>query len=188
MEDENKITEATENTEAVKAETAPAPAETPAPAPAAQPEAEEPQENKINKGKYVDYTDHDLQSEILKYEKKAARRTTMVAVALFVIAGVFIVAALFIVPPVLKTLEQVQTTLSEATELVNKAETTLDNLDNSLTGMTDMISDVDTVLSDNTEAMEDAITKISNIDVDGLNQSIEDLNKVVTSMGRLFGA
>ena len=179
MEEENKIVEATENT-AVEAKTEVAPA--------AAPVQEEPQENKIVNGKYSDYTDHDLQSEILKYEKKAARRTMMVAVALFVIAGIFLVAAIIIVPQVVKTLESVQTTLEQTTELVGKAETTLDNLDNSLNGMNDMIADVDTVLTDNTDAMEEAITKISNIDVDSLNQSIDDLNKVVSAMGRLFGA
>lgn len=181
MEEENKITEATENSAVeVKAEEAPVPV--------AEPVQEEPQENKIVNGKYSDYTDHDLQSEILKYEKKAARRTMMVAAALFVIAAIFLIAAIIIVPPVVKTLEAVQATLEQTTELVGKAETTLDNLDNSLSGMNDMINDVDTVLADNTEAMEEAITKISNIDVEGLNQSIDDLNKVVTSMGRLFGA
>ena len=181
MEEENKIVEATENTAVeAKAEEAPAPV--------AAPVQEEPQENKIVNGKYSDYTDHDLQSEILKYEKKAARRTMMVATALFVIAGIFLVAAIIIVPPVVRTLNQVQTTLEEATALVSKAETTLDNVDNSLTGMNDMIANVDTVLTDNTDAMEEAITKISNIDVDTLNQSIDDLNKVVSSMGRLFGA
>ena len=181
MEEENKIVEATENTAVeAKAEEVPAPA--------AAPVQEEPQENKIVNGKYSDYTDHDLQSEILKYEKKAARRTMMVATALFVIAGIFLVAAIIIVPPVVRTLNQVQTTLEEATALVSKAETTLDNVDNSLTGMNEMIANVDTVLTDNTDAMEEAITKISNIDVDGLNQSIDDLNKVVSSMGRLFGA
>ena len=79
-------------------------------------------------------------------------------------------------------------TLSEATSLVGKAEETLENLDESLEGMNTMISDVDGVLVDNTEAMEEAIAKIGNIDVDSLNQSIQDLNKVVSSMGRLFGA
>ena len=181
MEEENKIAEATKNT-AVEAKAEETPVS------AASPVQEEVQENKIVKGKYVDYSDHDLQSEILKYEKKAARRTMMVAVALFVIAGIFLVAAIIIVPQVVKTLESVQTTLEQTTELVGKAETTLDNLDNSLNGMNDMIADVDTVLTDNTDAMEEAITKISNIDVDSLNQSIDDLNKVVSAMGRLFGA
>jgi hypothetical protein len=183
MEDENKIAETTENTTAVAdpAQAAPAPATTPAP-------VEEVRTDKLSKGKYAEYSDHDLQYEILKYEKKAARRTMHVATALFAIAAVFVVAAIIIVPPVLRTLDQVQTTLEEATSLVSKAEDTLTNVDDSLNGMNAMISNVDGVLTDNTAAMEEAITKISNIDVDGLNSSIEDLNKVVSAMGRLFRA
>lgn len=182
MEDEKKITETAENTTVEKKETAPeVKAES-------TPVQEEPRTDKLNKGKYAEYSDHDLQTEILKYEKKAAKRTMLVAIALFAIAAVFVVAAIIILPPVVKTLEQVQTTLEEATNLVGKAEDTLENLDESLEGMNNMISDVDTVLVDNTEAMEEAIAKIGNIDVDGLNASIQDLNRVVSSMGRLFGA
>ena len=55
-----------------------------------------------------------------------------------------------------------------------------------------LTANVDSVLTDNTDAMSEAITKISNIDIDGLNQSIADLNKAVSALSRtvtgsLFG-
>ena len=93
------------------------------------------------------------------------------------IAIVFVVSAILVVPQVLNTLSQIQTTLTEATSLVGKAE-------DSLEVMNDMIGSVDKVLSDNTEAMEEAITKIGDIDVDGLNDSINDLREVTSALSK----
>lgn len=191
MEDEKMITEATaEVNDAVKEE-----AEVPAPVKeeAKEPVKEEDKEpvkeveketvkeaapvNKIKGGKYADYTEHDLLVELIKYEKRDAKRTGIVAVSMAAIAIVFVVSAILVVPQVLNTLSQIQTTLTEATSLVGKAE-------DSLEVMNDMIGSVDKVLSDNTEAMEEAITKIGDIDVDGLNDSINDLREVTSALSK----
>ena len=194
MEDEKMITEATsEVNDAVKEEAeVPAPVKEEAKEPVKEVEKEAVKEtvkeaapvNKIKGGKYADYTEHDLLVELIKYEKRDAKRTGIVAVSMAAIAIVFVVSAILVVPQVLNTLSQIQTTLSEATSLVGKAE-------DSLEVMNDMIGSVDKVLSDNTEAMEEAITKIGDIDVDGLNDSINDLREVTSALsktitGRLF--
>ena len=186
MEDEKMITEATsEVNDAVKEEAeVPAPVKEEAKEPVKEVEKEAAPVNKIKGGKYADYTEHDLLVELIKYEMRDAKRTGIVAVSMAAIAIVFVVSAILVVPQVLNTLSQIQTTLSEATSLVGKAE-------DSLEVMNDMIGSVDKVLSDNTEAMEEAITKIGDIDVDGLNDSINDLRVVTSALsktitGRLF--
>lgn len=191
MEDEKMITEATaEVNDAVKDEAeVPAPVKEEAKEPVKE-EAKEPVKeveketvkeaapvNKIKGGKYADYTEHDLLVELIKYEKRDAKRTGIVAVSMAAIAIVFVVSAILVVPQVLNTLSQIQTTLTEATSLVGKAE-------DSLEVMNDMIGSVDKVLSDNTEAMEEAITKIGDIDVDGLNDSINDLREVTSALSK----
>ncbi len=191
MEDEKMITEATaEVNDAVKEEAeVPAPVKEEAKEPVKE-EAKEPVKeveketvkeaapvNKIKGGKYADYTEHDLLVELIKYEKRDAKRTGIVAVSMAAIAIVFVVSAILVVPQVLNTLSQIQTTLTEATSLVGKAE-------DSLEVMNDMIGSVDKVLSDNTEAMEEAITKIGDIDVDGLNDSINDLREVTSALSK----
>ena len=138
-------------------------------------------ENKIKGGKYTDYTEHDLLTELVKLEKKTARRTGIVAVSMAAIALVFVVSAVIVVPQVMSTLTAAETTLENANDLMS-------GVNDSLDGMNKMISNVDTVLTDNTAAMEEAITKIGSIDVEGLNESIDDLNKAVEKMSKLFGA
>lgn len=183
MEDEKMITEATaEVNDAVKEEAeVPAPVKEEAKEPVKEVEKETVKEaapvNKIKGGKYADYTEHDLLVELIKYEKRDAKRTGIVAVSMAAIAIVFVVSAILVVPQVLNTLSQIQTTLTEATSLVGKAE-------DSLEVMNDMIGSVDKVLSDNTEAMEEAITKIADIDVDGLNDSINDLREVTSALSK----
>lgn len=187
MEDEKMITEAAaEVNDAVKEEAeVPAPVKEEAKEPVKEVEKETVKEtvkeaapvNKIKGGKYADYTEHDLLVELIKYEKRDAKRTGIVAVSMAAIAIVFVVSAILVVPQVLNTLSQIQTTLTEATSLVGKAE-------DSLEVMNDMIGSVDKVLSDNTEAMEEAITKIGDIDVDGLNDSINDLREVTSALSK----
>ena len=99
----------------------------------------------------------------------------MVAIAL-----VFAACAAIVVPEIVDTLNVAQTTMEEANSLIGQIDTSLDNVNN-------VISDVDTMIEDNTEALEEAISKIGDIDIDGLNESISDLNKVVSSLGKFFG-
>ena len=167
MEDEKMITEATaEVNDAVKEEAeVPAPVKEEAKEPVKEVEKETVKEaapvNKIKGGKYADYTEHDLLVELIKYEKRDAKRTGIVAVSMAAIAIVFVVSAILVVPQVLNTLAE-----------------------DSLEVMNDMIGSVDKVLSDNTEAMEEAITKIGDIDVDGLNDSINDLREVTSALSK----
>lgn len=184
MEENNNL----DMTPVTPAETTPAPAPAPAPAEAAAPISDNTKaavsavaENKIKKGKYTDYTEHDLLVELIAYQKKEAKRSGVIAIAMIAIALVFAACAAIIVPEVVDTLNAAQTTMQEANSLIGEIDTSLDNVNN-------VIGDVDTMLEDNTKALEEAITKISNIDVDGLNSSIQDLNKIVSAMGKLFGA
>lgn len=169
--------------------TAPAPEPAPASAPVATsaPVAEEAKaavaavaENKIKKGKYTEYTEHDLLVELITYQKKEAKRSGVIAFAMVAIALVFAACAAIVVPEIVDTLNVAQTTMEEANSLIGQIDTSLDNVNN-------VISDVDTMIEDNTEALEEAISKIGDIDIDGLNESISDLNKVVSSLGKFFG-
>ena len=94
MEDDNKIIEETEN-KALEAETPkaePEKAAEPVKEPVKEPVREEPV-NKIKGGKYADYTDHDLLTELVKLEKKTAKRTGIVAFSMVVIAAVVLASA-----------------------------------------------------------------------------------------------
>ena len=165
MEDDNKIIEETENKAlAAEAEKVSEPVKEPV----KETVKEEPV-NKIKSGKYADSTDHDLLVELVKLEKKTSKRTGIVAFSMVVIAAVVLASAVLIVPKVVTTLTAAETTLEHATNLMGE-------VNNSLDGMNKMISNVDTVLTDNTEAMSEAIKKISDIDIEGLNDSIKKLN------------
>ena len=175
MENENKTVEELEN-KALEAETAKTES---APEKTSEPVKSAPA-NKITGGRYADYTDHDLLTELVKLEKKTSKRTGIVAFSMIVIAAVGLASAILIVPKVITTLTAAETTLEQATSLMGE-------VNNSLEGMNKMISNVDTVLTDNTEAMSEAIQKISDIDIEGLNDSIKKLNEAVDALNKAVG-
>ena len=151
------------------------------PAPAAEKPAEtKPEPVKEAPAKAAGPSEQELLKELVKLQKKTAKRTGVVAFSMIVIAAVVLASAVLIVPKVLTTLTAAETTLEEATNLMGE-------VNNSLDGMNKMISNVDTVLTDNTEAMSEAIQKISDIDIDGLNESIKKLNDAVDKLNKAVG-
>ena len=178
MEDDKKITEVTENNalEPATAKTEPAPAA--APVEAAPGPVKDASDKKGKAGKADGPTETELLAEMVKLQKKTAKRTGVVAFSMIVIAAVVLASAVLIVPKVMTTLMAAETTLEQATTLMGDVK-------NSLDGMNKMISNVDTVLTDNTEAMSDAIKKIGDIDIDGLNDSIKKLNGAVDSLNKI---
>ena len=178
MEDDKKITEVTENNalEPATAKTEPAPAA--APFEAAPGPVKDASDKKGKAGKTDGPTETELLAEMVKLQKKTAKRTGVVAFSMIVIAAVVLASAVLIVPKVMTTLMAAETTLEQATTLMGDVK-------NSLDGMNKMISNVDTVLTDNTEAMSDAIKKIGDIDIDGLNDSIKKLNGAVDSLDKI---
>ena len=179
MEDDKKIAEETENKalEAVDAKTEPAPVQEKPAEPAPGPVNDAP-DKAVKAGKAGGPTETELLSELVKLQKKTAKRTGVVAFSMIVIAAVVLASAVLIVPKVMTTLMAAETTLEQATTLMGDVK-------NSLDGMNKMISNVDTVLTDNTEAMSDAIKKIGDIDIDGLNDSIKKLNGAVDGLNKI---
>lgn len=179
MEDDKKIAEETENKalEAADTKTESAPVQEKPAEPAPGPVNDAP-DKVVKAGKAGGPTETELLSELVKLQKKTAKRTGVVAFSMIVIAAVVLASAVLIVPKVMTTLMAAETTLEQATTLMGDVK-------NSLDGMNKMISNVDTVLTDNTEAMSDAIKKIGDIDIDGLNDSIKKLNGAVDGLNKI---
>ena len=178
MEDDKKITEVTENNDLEPATAKTEPAPVAAPVETAPGPVKDASDKTGKAGKADGPTETELLAEMVKLQKKTAKRTGVVAFSMIVIAAVVLASAVLIVPKVMTTLMAAETTLEQATTLMGDVK-------NSLDGMNKMISNVDTVLTDNTEAMSDAIKKIGDIDIDGLNDSIKKLNGAIDSLNKI---
>ena len=125
-------------------------------------------------------------------QSSAARWRKLSAQAVLICAAIVALAVAVLIPRAVKTLRGIDA----ATEELNSVAATLNQVD--FVGMSESISELteqgkdtlSTALGDveaSLDSMQTALDNISNLDVDGLNQSIADLSAIVDPMARLFG-
>ena len=107
--------------------------------------------------------------------------------ALFML-GIFLVAmftAITLVPQATKVLVNAEKTLEEADVAVqelNKTATQLAKID-----FEGLVSDTQQLVNDSSLGIAQAIGTLDDIDIEGLNEAISDLEAVVSPLARLFG-
>lgn len=104
-------------------------------------------------------------------------------ISAFGIIGVCMVAlvtAIILVPKISETLANVD----EATAQV---ETTVDGINSMTAELKDASTNVNKLLGENSEAMAEALKKVSEIDYEGLNKAIKDLQDAVGPLASFLG-
>ena len=82
---------------------------------------------------------------------------------------------------------RVSTTLSHINSVAQKAEKSLENVDTMTTSVSTSAGNFDKLLNDNGEKLTSSIKSISEIDFEGLNKAISDLESAVGPIAKLFG-
>lgn len=121
----------------------------------------------------------DMMKRLLEQTQEQLFYTRILAGAFFALFLVVFISAMILVPKVYGVLGQVD-------HLVETADTTLESADDALeeiSGMSSQITGVSTQLNEfiskNAQTLSDAATDISEIDFEGLNQAIQDLQDAV---------
>ena len=118
-------------------------------------------------------------AEMLKVDKKHLfwqRLSAMAVVATFLVV---LVVAMILVPQVLATLDNIN-------RVAKDAESAVANVDTMVLEMTDASKNLNQLVGDNSEALNEAITNMANVDYDGLNKAIKDLQDTVGPMANFF--
>lgn len=130
---------------------------------------------------------HKIEEENAGQEKYARLQFIMSAAgALCAVAALLLAfwCAVTVVPKAVTTLNQVNTVLAQAeTELTGLQEIT-DQLGEALP---EMIDNTNKLVVGAQNELGDAAAKLNNIDIDGLNKAIGDLQAVVKPLAKLFG-
>lgn len=139
------------------------------------------------KRKIEDMTDHELLVLMAKKSAATARDQKLTMIACAALGVIFAVALVILVPKAIITLNQVNDLTDQANEslaevdgLVSTADTTLQDIDT-------MVNNANGIVLDNSENITAAVEKLSNIDFEGLNESIEDLHAIIEPIAKLFG-
>lgn len=118
-------------------------------------------------------------AEMLKVDKKHLFWQRLSALAVVATFLVVLVVAMILVPQVLATLDNIN-------RVAKDAESAVANVDTMVLEMTDASKNLNQLVGDNSEALNEAITNMANVDYDGLNKAVKDLQDTVGPMASFF--
>ncbi len=130
--------------------------------------------------KLENMTDTELLIEIAKGQRKEAKSGRISAIATVALAVAFVITLSVFLPVAVNTLNKVNATLAEAENVAVAAQKSLDEIDG-------MVQNFNGVIVDNTDSVNTALSKVSEIDVNSLNRSIQELADILDPLARLFG-
>lgn len=125
-------------------------------------------------------TEQELLKKMLFY---ARIRTAVV----LVVAILLVLCGILIVPKAIGTINQANQIMEQATETISLANTAIESVTTMSQSITDMGTSMDTFITDNGESVEAVMTKLEEIDFEGLNTAIKDLGDVVEPLAKFFG-
>lgn len=124
------------------------------------------------------------EQELLKKMLFYARIRTAAAL---VVALLLILCSILIVPKAIGTINRANQIMEQATETISLADTAIESVTTMSQSITDMGTNMDTFITDNGESVEAVMTKLEEIDFEGLNTAIKDLGDVVEPLAKFFG-
>jgi methyl-accepting chemotaxis protein len=105
------------------------------------------------------------------------------------IAGILLVAiivAVVMVPKVNKTVDHVNEAIAQVNTVANKAEKSLENVDVMVEGIIKATDNMNSLVEENAEEITQATKSMSEIDFEGLNKAISDLQTAVAPLVTFF--
>ena len=120
--------------------------------------------------------EQDKMLELLEDMKKSGQKNLMYQRISTVLMLVFVLAVLALVPTAFSTLNSAKTALDHMDEAITEMETALASVE-------DLADDAETAIT----SAETALGKVSEIDIETLNEAITDLSDVVETMSEFFG-
>jgi hypothetical protein len=121
-------------------------------------------------------TGHD---EMLRVDKKHLFWQRLSAFAMMAMFLTVFVAALMLIPQVIATLNTVNRVAVEVEEAIVDVNTMVDE-------MTVASTNLNKLVDENAEGLTEAVTNLSNVDFEGLNKAIQDLQDAIGPMATLF--
>ena len=130
-----------------------------------------------------------IQNEKEDYLKKlyenSEKELKLKKITTFSLVGIFVViqiSALVLVPSAKRTINEIHSVAQKAGDTVEKANGTIDDISGMATKLQESADNMNGFINDNSETVTDSLKKISEIDFEGLNKGIKDLQDAVGPM------
>lgn len=128
----------------------------------------------------------DTMEQLLKQTQEQLFYTRILAGAFFALFLVVFISAVILVPRVYVTLGQVDALMEEAGDTLEAANGALEEVSEMSSQITGVSTQLEEFITENAQTLSDAATQISEIDFEGLNHAIQDLQDAVGPFANLM--
>lgn len=128
----------------------------------------------------------DTMEQLLKQTQEQLFYTRILAGAFFALFLVVFISAVILVPRVYVTLGQVDALMEEAGDTLEAANDALEEVSEMSSQITGVSTQLEEFITENAQTLSDAATQISEIDFEGLNHAIQDLQDAVGPFANLM--
>lgn len=131
-------------------------------------------------------TEKELMTELVNNSRKQlfyARIRTFAALTGAVAVIFFLIS---MAPGLLKTVNQANEVMAQASETIVLANTAIESITEMSSAITDMGENMDTFITENAESVAKVMEKIESVDFEGLNKAIKDLGTVIEPLAKFF--
>ncbi len=143
-------------------------------------------DSSIMENKKIETAENDVMKTLLEKTQKQLFYTKILAGAAGGMFLILLIAALLVVPKAVSALTQAEAVMADAQGLLETADTAISNISAMSDEVTQVSKSLNGFVTDNAQTLTDAATDISNIDFEGLNGAIRDLQDAVGPFAKMM--
>ncbi len=143
-------------------------------------------DSSIMENQKIETAENDVMKTLLEKTQKQLFYTKILAGAAGGMFLILLIAALLVVPKAVSVLTQAEAVMADAQGLLETADTAISNISAMSDEVTQVSKSLNGFVTDNAQTLTDAATDISNIDFEGLNGAIRDLQDAVGPFARMM--
>lgn len=143
-------------------------------------------DSSIMENKKIETAENDVMKTLLEKTQKQLFYTKILAGAAGGMFLILLIAALLVVPKAVSALTQAEAVMADAQRLLETADTAISNISAMSDEVTQVSKSLNGFVTDNAQTLTDAATDISNIDFEGLNGAIRDLQDAVGPFAKMM--
>jgi len=128
----------------------------------------------------------ELLSQLVKNSEKQLFYARIRTLASLVAAAAVVVCLVIVIPVALRTVEQANGLMAQASETIALADTAIESITDMSQSITDMGENMDTFITENAQSVAQVMTNIEKVDFEGLNSAIKDLGDVIEPLAKFF--
>jgi len=134
----------------------------------------------------IETEETEILKTLLEKQNKQLFYTRISSIAMVIFVAVIVIVCAVIVPTTVKTLNEANAAIVQAEDMIEDAQASLDNINSMADEISTAADGIGHLVDDNAVVLNSAVSQMNDIDFEGLNSAIKDLQDVVQPMANFM--